>query len=160
MLEQPDAPQEPQEQPDSNQQQRIQTFNPTWDEFNHFPSYIEKMIQWGAHKAGLAKVIPPPEWKHHAQYDFNVEEMVIEKPIEQSFRQLSHGVFEAHNVAQKKSIKVKELKRKSEEKNLSTPVLESDEDYERKYWKTLMYFSPTYGADVSGTLFDPAVKEW
>ena len=41
----------------------------------------------------------PPEWKHHAQYDFNVEEMVIEKPIEQSFKQLSHEVFEAHNVA-------------------------------------------------------------
>ena len=37
--------QQPQEQPDPNQQQRIQTFYPSWDDFNHSPSYIEKIIQ-------------------------------------------------------------------------------------------------------------------
>ena len=98
--------QQPQEQPDPNQQQRIQTFYPSWDDFNHSPSYIEKIIQciclallFISTQNWIGQSYSPPEWKHHAQYDFNVEEMVIEKPIEQSFKQLSHEVFEAHNVA-------------------------------------------------------------
>ncbi len=37
-------------------------FRPSWEEFQDFPRYIEYMESQGAHKAGLAKVIPPPEW--------------------------------------------------------------------------------------------------
>lgn len=41
---------------------RIQVFRPTYEEFKDFTKYVEYMESKGAHKAGLAKVIPPPEW--------------------------------------------------------------------------------------------------
>lgn len=37
-------------------------FRPTWDEFKNFSKYVQHMESKGAHKAGLAKVIPPAEW--------------------------------------------------------------------------------------------------
>ena len=38
------------------------TFRPTWEEFKDFAKYVEYMESQGAHKAGVAKIIPPPEW--------------------------------------------------------------------------------------------------
>lgn len=39
-----------------------------------------------------------------------------------------------------------------------TPVHFDYEDLERKYWKNVAYNPPIYGADVSGSLYDPGVK--
>lgn len=33
-------------------------FRPTWDEFKDFAKYVDHMESKGAHKAGLAKVMP------------------------------------------------------------------------------------------------------
>lgn len=35
---------------------KIQTFRPTWEEFQDMPKYIKYIESKGAHKAGLAKV--------------------------------------------------------------------------------------------------------
>lgn len=49
-------------------------FRPTWEEFQNFPEYIKYMEKQDAHKAGLAKVIPPPEWKPRKKgYDLDGE---------------------------------------------------------------------------------------
>ena len=41
-----------------NSAPKIMVFRPTWDEFKDFMGYIKYMESKGAHKAGLAKVIP------------------------------------------------------------------------------------------------------
>lgn len=41
---------------------KIMVFRPTYEEFKDFKKYIDYMESQGAHKAGLAKVVPPPEW--------------------------------------------------------------------------------------------------
>lgn len=41
-----------------------------------------------------------------------------------------------------------------------TPKHLNYEDLERIFWKNVTYISPIYGADVSGSLTDPDVKEW
>ena len=36
-----------------------------------------------------------------------------------------------------------------------TPRHKDFDDLERKYWKNLTFVSPIYGADVSGSIYDP-----
>lgn len=36
-----------------------------------------------------------------------------------------------------------------------TPQHKDFDDLERKYWKNLTFVSPIYGADVSGSIYDP-----
>ena len=38
------------------------TFTPTWDEFKDFKKYVDYIESCGAHKAGIARIIPPKEW--------------------------------------------------------------------------------------------------
>ena len=38
------------------------TYKPTWEEFQDFEKYVEFLESQGAHKAGIVKIIPPPEW--------------------------------------------------------------------------------------------------
>ena len=55
---------------------------------------------------------------------------------------------------------VKEFKKKAESSKYKTPDHFDYEDLERKYWKNISFNLPIYGADVSGSLTDPAVEEW
>ena len=41
---------------------KIMTFTPTWEEFKDFRKYIDYIESCGAHKAGIARIIPPKEW--------------------------------------------------------------------------------------------------
>lgn len=41
---------------------KIMVFRPTYEQFKNFKEYVVYMESQGAHKAGVAKVIPPPEW--------------------------------------------------------------------------------------------------
>lgn len=138
----------------------IPVFTPTWDEFKDFNSYILKIEKMGAHKFGLAKIIPPKEW-NPCPKGYNMDdilEMEIPAPISQVV-QGKQGVYQQFNI-QKNSMKVKDLKKMAEQPRQATPAHENDEELERKYWRNINYFPPIYGADVSGSLTDPAVKEW
>jgi len=42
----------------------------------------------------------------------------------------------------------------------ATPVHESIDELERKYWKNVAFNSPIYGADISGTLIDSDQDIW
>ena len=38
------------------------TFYPTLEEFSNLTKLIEYMESCGAHRAGIAKIVPPKEW--------------------------------------------------------------------------------------------------
>ncbi|XP_029285313.1 lysine-specific demethylase 4B [Cottoperca gobio] len=145
--------------PDSakNPSCKIMTFRPTVEEFKDFAKYIVYMESQGAHRAGLAKVIPPKGWKPRRSYD-TIEDMVIPAPIMQVVTGQS-GLFTQYNI-QKKSMTVSEYRKLANSKKYCTPRHKDFDDLERKYWKNLTFVSPIYGADVSGSIYDEDIQEW
>lgn len=138
---------------------RIQVFRPTYEEFKNFSKYVEYMESQGAHKAGLAKVIPPPEWvPRKGGYNIDDLDMTIPAPICQVVTG-KQGLYQQINI-QKKAMTIKEYKKLACSERYNTPKHFDYEDLERKYWKNITYVAPIYGADVSGSLTDPEVTEW
>uniref|UniRef100_A0A7N8WRD8 Lysine-specific demethylase 4B n=1 Tax=Mastacembelus armatus TaxID=205130 RepID=A0A7N8WRD8_9TELE len=133
---------------------KIMTFQPTMEEFKDFAKYIVYMENQGAHRAGLAKVIPPKGWKPRKSYD-TIEDMVIPAPIMQVVTGQS-GLFTQYNI-QKKSMTVGEYRKLANSKKYCTPRHKDFDDLERKYWKNLTFVSPIYGADVSGSIYDEVI---
>ncbi|XP_071387125.1 lysine-specific demethylase 4A-like [Centroberyx affinis] len=136
---------------------RIMTFNPSKEEFRDFSRYIAYMESQGAHKAGMAKVIPPKDWKPRRTYD-DIDDLVIPAPIQQVVTGQS-GLFTQYNI-QKKPMTVREFRKTSNMDKFCNPRYVDFEELERKFWKNLTFNPPLYGADVSGTLYDPDVTEW
>ncbi|NXC46816.1 KDM4B demethylase, partial [Penelope pileata] len=136
---------------------KIMTFRPTLEEFRDFGKYVAYIESQGAHRAGLAKVIPPKEWKPRKTYD-DIDDMVIPAPIQQVVTGQS-GLFTQYNI-QKKPMTVGEYRRLANSEKYCTPRHQDFEDLERKYWKNLTFVSPIYGADISGSLYDADVEEW
>ncbi|XP_072293948.1 lysine-specific demethylase 4B [Eucyclogobius newberryi] len=136
---------------------KIMTFRPTMEEFKDFSKYIAYMESQGAHRAGLAKVIPPEGWKPRRNYE-TIEDMVIPAPITQVVTGQS-GLFTQYNI-QKKSMTVSEYRKLANSKKYCTPRHKDFDDLERKYWKNLTFVSPIYGADVSGSIYDEDIHEW
>ncbi|XP_069947683.1 uncharacterized protein [Cherax quadricarinatus] len=140
-------------------QPKIMVFRPTWEEFKDFTSYITYIESQGANKAGLAKIIPPPEWcPRKSGYDLDSLDLTIPAPICQVVTG-KQGLYQQINI-QKKPMTVKEFSKLANSDRYRTPKHSSFEDLERKYWKNITYVSPIYGADVSGSITDPDVKEW
>ncbi|XP_022906422.2 uncharacterized protein [Onthophagus taurus] len=138
---------------------KIMVFRPTWDEFKDFSKYVEHMESKGAHKAGLAKVIPPPEWvPRKSGYDLEKLNISIPAPICQVVTG-KQGLYQQINI-QKKPMTVKQYSELANSERYCTPRHFDYEDLERKYWKNITYIAPIYGADVSGSLTDPEVNEW
>ncbi|KAK2919029.1 lysine-specific demethylase 4C isoform X2 [Channa argus] len=136
---------------------KIMTFRPTIEEFRDFNQYLVYMESQGAHRAGLAKVIPPKGWKPRRTYD-DIDDLMIDAPIQQMVAGQS-GLFTQYNI-QKKPLSVQEFRRLANSDMYCTPRYLNYEDLERKYWKNLTFVSPIYGADVSGSLYDEDVEEW
>ncbi|KAG1956733.1 lysine-specific demethylase 4B [Pimephales promelas] len=136
---------------------KIMTFRPTMEEFKDFNQYLVYMESQGAHRAGLAKVIPPKGWKPRRNYD-DIDDFVIQAPIQQMVAGQS-GLFTQYNI-QKKPLTVQEFRRLANSDMYCTPRYLNYDDLERKYWKNLTFVSPIYGADVSGTLYDEDIEEW
>ncbi|KAF2356401.1 JmjN domain [Trinorchestia longiramus] len=140
-------------------QQKIMVFRPTWEEFKDFTKYIEYIEGQGAHKLGIAKIIPPPEYvPRKSGYDVKDLDITIPAPICQVVTG-KQGIYQQINI-QKKPLTVQEFKKLAESDRYKPPKHDDHEDLERKYWKNVTYVSPIYGADVSGTITDPDVKEW
>lgn len=136
---------------------RIMTFYPTVEEFKNFSRYVAYIESQGAHRAGLAKIVPPKEWKPCSSYD-NMDDLVIPAPIQQVVTGQS-GLFTQYNI-QKKPITVREFRKIANSDKFCTPRYTDFDDLERKYWKNLTFNPPIYGADVNGTLYDEGVTEW
>ncbi|XP_063092372.1 lysine-specific demethylase 4A isoform X2 [Cavia porcellus] len=140
-----------------NPSARIMTFYPTMDEFRNFSRYIAYIESQGAHRAGLAKVVPPKEWKPRTSYD-DIDDLVIPAPIQQLVTGQS-GLFTQYNI-QKKAMTVREFRKIANSDKYCTPRYSEFEELERKYWKNLTFNPPIYGADVNGTLYEKHVDEW
>ncbi|KAM9280414.1 LOW QUALITY PROTEIN: lysine-specific demethylase 4A-like [Cariama cristata] len=138
-----------------NPSARIMTFRPTMEQFRDFSRYIAYVESQGAHRAGLARIVPPKEWKPRRCYD-DIDELVIPAPIQQVVTGQS-GLFTQYNI-QKKAMTVREFRRIANSDKYCTPRYTDFEDLERKYWKNLT--CPIYGADVNGTLYDKHVDAW
>ncbi|XP_075065448.1 lysine-specific demethylase 4C isoform X1 [Mixophyes fleayi] len=136
---------------------KIMTFRPTLEEFRDFNKYLVYMESKGAHRSGLAKVIPPKGWKPKRHYD-DIDDLVIPAPIQQMVTGQS-GLFTQYNI-QKKAMTVKEFRRLANSDKYCTPRYMDYEDLERKYWKNLTFVAPLYGADVNGSLYDEDINEW
>ncbi|XP_037918326.1 uncharacterized protein LOC119656091 isoform X3 [Hermetia illucens] len=138
---------------------RIMVFRPTWEEFKDFAKYIEYMESQGAHKAGLAKVVPPPEWvPRKSGYNIDDMDITIPAPICQVVTG-KQGLYQQINI-QKKALTIKQFRDLANTERYVTPKHFDFEDLERKYWKNITYVAPIYGADVSGSITDPDVNEW
>ncbi|CAI5777361.1 lysine-specific demethylase 4A [Podarcis lilfordi] len=140
-----------------NPSARIMTFHPTMEEFKNFSRYIAYIESQGAHRAGLAKVVPPKEWKPRKWYD-DIDDVNIPAPIQQVVTGQS-GLFTQYNI-QKKAMTVREFRRIANSDKYCTPRYTDFEDLERKYWKNLTFNAPIYGADVNGTLYDKHIDDW
>ncbi|XP_051996855.1 lysine-specific demethylase 4A-like isoform X2 [Xyrauchen texanus] len=136
---------------------RIMTFHPTKDEFKDFNRYIAYVESQGAHRAGIAKVVPPKDWKPRHTYD-DIDDLVISTPIQQVVTGQS-GLFTQYNI-QKKPMTVREFRKTANTDKFCNPRYADFDELERKFWKNLTFNPPLYGADVSGTLYDPDVTEW
>ncbi len=65
-------------------------YRPTWEEFQDFNKFIEKIEADGAGEAGICKVIPPKEWvPRKAGYNLNDMDFVIDRPVLQKFTPVS-----------------------------------------------------------------------
>ncbi|XP_075823645.1 lysine-specific demethylase 4D-like [Microtus pennsylvanicus] len=135
----------------------IMTFCPTMSEFSDFRKYIAYMESQGAHRAGLAKVIPPKEWRARQSYE-DVSDMVIGTPLQQVVSGRA-GVFTQFH-KKRKAMTVGQYRDLANSKKYRTPPHVNFEDLERKYWKNRYFGSPIYGADVSGSLFDENTQHW
>lgn len=145
----------------------IMIFRPTLEQFQNFSEYIKYMESRGAHRAGVAKVIPPEGWKAVDTYDMTkIGKLKIETPVAQTVTG-HQGLFQLFNV-QKKSLTVDEFKELAESQKYKGPASDDsiverksyDENVERHYWKNVTFNQPIYGADVPGTIYDPNVKTW
>lgn len=138
---------------------KIQVFRPTWEEFKDFPKYIEYIESQGAHRAGLAKIIPPPEWKPRKNgYDLDGLNITIPAPICQVVAG-KQGLYQQINI-QKGSLTVKQFSELANTERYATPKHFDFEDLERKYWKNITYVAPIYGADVCGSITDDDCNIW
>ncbi|XP_069326577.1 LOW QUALITY PROTEIN: lysine-specific demethylase 4D-like [Eulemur rufifrons] len=135
----------------------VMTFYPTMEEFTDFSKYIAYMESQGAHRAGLAKVIPPKEWKARQTYA-DISDILIATALQQVASGQA-GVFTQYH-KKKKAMTLGEYRCLANSEKHRTPPHLNFEDLERKYWKTRIYDSPIYGADVSGSLFDENTKQW
>ncbi|XP_037954475.1 probable lysine-specific demethylase 4B isoform X3 [Teleopsis dalmanni] len=138
----------------------IMVFHPTWEEFKDFPKYINYIESQGAHKAGLAKVVPPPEWvpRKSGYEDLDALNITIPAPICQVVSG-QQGHFQQINI-QKKAMTVKQFSDLANTERYRPPKHFDFEDLERKYWKNISYVAPIYGADVSGSITDPDQNYW
>ncbi|XP_074643622.1 lysine-specific demethylase 4C-like isoform X2 [Tubulanus polymorphus] len=136
---------------------KIMVFRPTMEEFKDFAKYIDYIESCGAHKAGLAKVIPPKEWVPRRN-GYDDLDLMIPAPISQMVTGYQ-GLYQQYNI-QKKELHVKEFEKLANSDKYRTPRHTDYEDLERKYWKNITYNSPIYGADISGSLYDEDQDLW
>ncbi|ELT97210.1 hypothetical protein CAPTEDRAFT_153956 [Capitella teleta] len=133
------------------------TFRPTYEQFKDFPSMIAYIESQGAHKAGLAKIIPPKEWcPRRGGYDDL--DLMIPAPISQMVTGCQ-GLYQQYNIT-KKPLHVKEFEKLALSDKYKPPFHRDREELERKYWKNITFNQPIYGADISGSLYDPDQNIW
>lgn len=136
----------------------VPVFRPTYEEFKDFNKYINYIESQGAHKIGLAKIIPPVEWCPRKSGYSDLSNIKIKTPISQVVEG-KEGIYNQYNI-QQKPLTIEEFKKLAESSRYKTPAHKDFQDLERKYWKNLTFVPAIYGADISGSLYDSDCIYW
>ena len=147
---------------------KIMTFRPEWDKFKDFNSFVLHMEELGAHKAGIALIKTPEEFKPcPAGYDHvKIGEIKLPPPFIQTFKVVKevHGAYYLPDDGKrfiKKPTTVKQFKAWANSPKYARPAhIVDTEAINREYWRTIYTNAPIYGADVPHSLTDPSVTEW
>ncbi|KAG8625608.1 hypothetical protein KVT40_006009 [Elsinoe batatas] len=100
---------------------KIPVFKPTMEQFRSFKKYVEKIDKYGM-KAGIVKVIPPPEWRESvSKLDELVKTIRIKNPIMQEFMG-AHGTYTQANIEKQRSYNLPEWKALTEETQNQPPA--------------------------------------
>ena len=87
-------------------------FRPTWEEFKDFNKFIEYIETTDAPKAGICRIIPPPEWIP-GKIGYKVEDLnyTIGGPVKQCFNQVGmKGTYQTKGIIkQAMSVKVSKV---------------------------------------------------
>lgn len=131
----------------------IPVFYPTYDEFKDFSTYIASIEARGAHRIGLAKIVPPKEWKAR-QFGYKhkqIDDKMVENPIKQEVRG-KDGVYSVFNI-QQRSIKLSSFQKLANSQRHAPPnsIANDYEKLEKKYWQNLTCNAAIYGAGKIST---------
>ena len=139
------------------------TFRPTLEEFKDFNKYMHYIESKGAHKAGVAKIIVPPEWVPRKEGYANIDDFnfTVQRPVKQHYNPVgSKGSYQSKGIV-KQPMLLSEYRKLVNSKPYKTPSHTSYEDLEQKFWKTLSLDPPpVYGCDVGESLTDKDQKVW
>ena len=126
----------------------VPIFYPTYDEFKNFSSYVSKIESLGAHKIGLAKIIPPKEWtaRKMGYKQKPIEETMVQNPIKQEVHG-KNGLYSVYNI-QQRSIKLSQFQKLASTLRYAAPtsIANDTEKLEKKFWDNLTSIAPIYGA--------------
>jgi len=130
----------------------VPVFYPNYDEFQDFSAFISSIEARGAHRMGLAKIVPPKEWKARQMgyKQKEIDDKMVENPIKQEVHG-KDGTYSVFNI-QQRSIKASSFRRLASSNRYTAPHSISNdlEKLEKKYWQSLTSNPPIYGA---GTFF-------
>ena len=130
----------------------VPIFYPTYDEFKDFSAFVSSIEARGVHRIGLAKIVPPKEWKARQMgyKQKQIEETIVQNPIKQEVHG-KDGLYSVYNI-QQRSIKLNQFQKLASTNRYTTPTTISNdfEKLEKKYWQNLTSISPIYGAGKFG----------
>lgn len=126
----------------------VPTFYPTYDEFKDFSAFIASIEARGAHRVGLAKIVPPKEWQAR-RMGYKMKQIgnrIVENPIKQEVHG-KDGVYSVFNI-QQKSVNVNSFQKMAASNRHAPPsaIATDFEKLEKKYWQSLTSVPPIYGA--------------
>uniref|UniRef100_A0A5S6QGK0 [histone H3]-trimethyl-L-lysine(9) demethylase n=1 Tax=Trichuris muris TaxID=70415 RepID=A0A5S6QGK0_TRIMR len=137
----------------------VPVFRPTLEEFSNFAAYIETIEAAGAPNVGLAKVIPPPEWRPCDPCSYENPKIRIRSPITQIVTG-RNGLYQLRNTCLVSSMSISDFRKLAFSPQHATPNYKSLDELERLYWEALPLGGAVYGADTPGSLFDSDVRSW
>jgi len=141
------------------------TFYPTYEEFKDLKKLITFIESTGAHKCGIAKIVPPKEWiprkKGYNPSDIDIE---LDHPVQQNISVTEvEGAFKTISDRSIPHFSVDKYMRLATNEKYITPPHNSYEELEDLYWKQNVddkLPAPIYGADVCDSITDPEEKVW
>ena len=141
------------------------TFYPTYEEFKDLQKYVTYMESCGAHKRGIAKIVPPKEWVPRKQgYNPSDIDIEIDHPVQQNISVTEvDGAFKTISDRSIPHFTVDKYMRLATNEKYITPPHNSYEELEELYWKQNLddkAAAPIYGADVCDSITDPEETVW
>jgi [histone H3]-trimethyl-L-lysine9/36 demethylase len=118
---------------------------PTWEEFQDFSGYIQK-IRAENPGVGIVKIVPPAEWHPNLKPLETVDDIVIPVPVEQKVIG-EKGTYQVIN-EERPQMTVRDFKAVAQQKAVAEIEGQTDDEVERKFWKNLPYSTTYYGADM------------